>query len=134
MNKDLVLKKNDLMTFMENGIEKQLTIDLWAEQSVKELEKYLTVEVLKVERPTYTTIYEVKEILDKEERKYLSALIKPFRKQVVNICKNNFFNKEYIKIKIDGNCANIVLPTFKKNSMYKNMELYREYTIDELGL
>ena len=45
-----------------------------------------------------------------------------------------FYNdREYLKIRFDE--VNYVdLPYFKKGTMYKNMEVHKEYTLKELGL
>ena len=58
------------------------------------------------------------------------------------ICKSNdskvLQNSEYLRIHIhdalDGAYYDISLPCFKKNTMYKNMELGKRYTLEELGL
>lgn len=74
-------------------------------------------------------------ILDDVEKAYLSAVIKPFRKDVECIVKFKRYpgEKEYIYItmKRDGYCC---LPLFKKDTMYKGMEVNKRYTLKELGL
>lgn len=75
---------------------------------------------------------ESKEILDKQEKEYLSAVIKPFRDRVNYIIKMSGGSGEYIGIYITDDVA--FLPHFKKKSMYKGMELDRKYTLEELGL
>lgn len=74
-------------------------------------------------------------ILDDVERKYLLAIIKPFRKKVKHIAIWDTCNgsKQFVHIKLyDEDCIN--LPNFKPNAMYKGMELHKEYTLKELGL
>ena len=76
-------------------------------------------------------------ILDDEEREYLSAVIKPFRKDVEYIAKLPKFEwiQEAIYIHIGRSWRrNIELPTFKKGMMYKGMEINKRYTLEELGL
>lgn len=76
-----------------------------------------------------------KPILDEVEKKYLSAVIKPFRKKVKHIAIWDTCNgsKHFVHIKLyDEDCTN--LPNFKPNAMYKGMELHKEYTLEELGL
>jgi hypothetical protein len=76
-----------------------------------------------------------KPILDEVEKKYLSAVIKPFRKKVKHIAIWDTCNgsKQFVHIKLyDEDCIN--LPNFKPNAMYKGMELHKEYTLEELGL
>lgn len=92
--------------------------------------------IIKIEEPTYTTVYKYKpEILDEAEKRYLRAVIRPFRDKVNNIRKVKSYtnNKsEYIIISI-GN-ENITLPYFEENAMYKGMRLNKEYTLKELGI
>lgn len=73
-----------------------------------------------------------KEILDEEEKEYLSAVIKPFRYKIEYIAKHGV-NKEYIDICI-RNDSKIIFPYFKSGTMYKGMELNKKYTLEELGL
>ena len=72
------------------------------------------------------------EILDEEEKEYLRVVIKPFRDRVKYIMKNTYYEKEFIDIGV--NKERIGLPCFKGNTMYKGMEKYKEYTLEELGL
>ena len=76
-------------------------------------------------------------ILNDEEKEYLSAVIKPFRKDVEYIMKLPKFEwiQEEIYIHIGRSWrGNIELPTFKKGAMYKGMEINKRYTLEELGL
>lgn len=88
---------------------------------------------------------EVKEdILDKEEKEYLSAVIKPFRDKVTDITKvednvASFYSLYSLRICVHlgfiDKYYELYLPPFeKKSSMYKNMEVDKEYTLKELGL
>ena len=81
---------------------------------------------------------EVPEILTKEEKEYLSAVIKPFRDRVICIKKVSstlYDDREFIEITIDNLFAKrFDFPYFKKNSMYRDMESDRKYTLEELGL
>lgn len=74
------------------------------------------------------------EILDKVEKRYLSAVIKPWRDRVILIAKTSFNmgKKERLSITINGD--DIYLPEFDPNTMYQGMELDRGYTLEELGL
>ena len=82
------------------------------------------------------------DILDEEEKKYLNAVIKPFRDRVEYIKKTEAYNVGYgcgekISIELrdkDGIRDYLSLPWFAKGSMYKNMELGKEYNLEELGL
>ena len=77
-------------------------------------------------------------VLDAAEKRYLSALIKPFKKQVISISKRSINYGEFIDIMIDEgefiNPRNICLPYFIPGKMYKGMKVNREYTLDQLGL
>ena len=73
-------------------------------------------------------------ILDDVEKAYLSAVIKPFRKDVRSITKQkNNEGYEWLRIIVEDNSP-LVLPGFKKGTMYKGMHAYKEYTVEELGL
>ena len=93
------------------------------------------LDIVKVERPTYTTLFERKEeILDEAEKRYLRGVIRPFRDRITSV-------KLY---DVDKNTAYLIfdmkdddsfsLPNFKIGTMYKNMELRESYTLEELGL
>ncbi len=74
-------------------------------------------------------------VLDDVERKYLSAVIKPFRKKIVYIKKRNDSStgKQYIGIALDDDDA-MYFPYFENDAMYKGMQVGRKYTLKELGL
>lgn len=96
------------------------------------------LDIIKVERPAkYETVFESKEeILDKTEKEYLANVIRPFRHEIKTIEKTTKIGDSslcYLNILLKNNdMAN--LPDFKKNSMYKGMEVNKEYTLKELGL
>lgn len=73
-------------------------------------------------------------VLDEVEKAYLSAVIKPFRKKVMDVVKIQYSGgRQSIRIRISrGDCAE--LPFFKNNTMYKGMEVGKYYTPEELGL
>ena len=78
-------------------------------------------------------------VLNEKEKEYLSAVIKPFRDRVVYILKVEAGEYNWlisIKIKRYDEDSNeyIDLPYFRENTMYKNMLINREYTLEELGL
>lgn len=75
------------------------------------------------------------QILDDAEKRYLSAVIRPFRDGVYYIKKisSNDMRKEYIDIGFeDGD--DICLPWFIAGTMYKGMEIDKGYALEELGL
>lgn len=77
----------------------------------------------------------VEPILDDAERRYLSAVIRPFRDDVYAITKKTVCSdgaREYIVISARG--VAIIFPSFDKNTMYKGMEVNRHYTLEDLGL
>lgn len=84
-------------------------------------------------------IYE-KSVLDDVEKKYLMAVIKPYRSRVMSIRKatvGTLYQKIIIRVRHlpeldDNNC--IVLPFFYKGKMYKGMKDDKEYSLKELGL
>ena len=85
-------------------------------------------------------IYE-EPILDEVERRYLRNVIRPFRDRVINIKKLVYPTNvsACINIRIQGEVfkesfADMDLPLFKANTMYKGMKANKEYTLKELGL
>ena len=81
------------------------------------------------------------EVLDEKEKKYLSAVIKPFRDRITYIAKveEDIHWFYWIMIRVDIGFLNdyydFCLPPFEETSdMYKNMEVGKEYTLKELGL
>lgn len=100
---------------------------------------------IKVERGEYATdaILEwmaqpYKEpILNDKEREYLAAVIRPFKKYVCTVCKKyvqscSGLSYEYIVVKLSTERWGF--PKFVEGTMYRNMELDKEYSLEELGL
>ena len=92
--------------------------------------------IIKIEEPTYQTVYESKvEILDEVEKRYLRGVIRPFRNNVEVIRKlfSPTKGKYYIQIRYkDEPPTN--LPYFESKEMYKNMKTDKIYTLKELRL
>lgn len=95
-------------------------------------------DIIRIDRPVeYETIYKNDEILDSTEKKYLAALIKPFRDKVKYIAKvDRDIGRQHITICHDDSLyiEHINLPYFKSRTMYVGMKSNREYTLEELGL
>ena len=84
-------------------------------------------------------VKKAKSILDAAEKRYLSNIIKPFRKHIITIRKIQNYKYEFIEIVIystvEGvSCEVISFPYFNKGKMYKGIEINKEYTLKELGL
>lgn len=97
--------------------------------------------IIKIEEPEYKTVYEEKkEILDKAEKRYLKFVIKPFRDNIKCVVKHNYIispslNKYYEGINIVMKDTQIIeFPFFKVDTMYKNMKIDKEYSLEELGI
>ena len=81
-----------------------------------------------------------KPILTEKEKEYLSAVIKPFRDRIIHIYKFELSGYEGIGIdlkfpKVEKNNEDaMTLPSFEIGTMYKGMELGKDYTLEELGL
>ena len=76
-------------------------------------------------------------ILNDAEKKYLSAVIKPFRDKVDFICKVNTLERygtQRIDIGFTDESIDTELPIFESGTMYKGMKLGHSYTLEELGL
>lgn len=92
---------------------------------------------------TVHDLEEVKEILTAKEKEYLSNIIKPFRDRVNLIRKSHSKLADDIYYKVIEISIKslipywenevIVLPAFKSN-LYSDMEIGKEYTLEELGL
>lgn len=132
MNKNIKLQKRDTVYYKtKNGDDRTVLIDLSSGQSIKDYERDNCFIITKVERPQ--TIYEVKEILDEKEKEYLSAVIRPFKGKVNYIQKEISDTREDIVVCVA--CDDYLsFPYFEKGTMYKGMELDKEYTLKELGL
>lgn len=73
-------------------------------------------------------------VLDEVERKYLSDVIRPFRKKVDTISKFHTVNTmQYIYFQMKDKNG-WTLPLFKKGTMYKGMVQGKHYTLEELDL
>lgn len=81
---------------------------------------------------------EVPDILNKEEKEYLSAVIKPFRDRVDYIEKVVLpnTNEKFIKIGYsEGKIGySMSFPYLPNDEMYKGMKGNRPYKLEELGL
>ncbi len=100
--------------------------DLLTKEEISKLRKLSdkTKLTLEVEEP----------ILDGAERKYLSGVIRPFKDRIKFIRKNRFpTGREYIHIETKDNDMMDMFP-FQKETMYKGLELNKEYKLEELGL
>lgn len=74
------------------------------------------------------------QILDDAEKRYLSAVIRPFRDNVKSISKCiSYPSREFIAIYCK-NGDKTLFPWFEAGTMYQGMERYKEYTVEELGL
>lgn len=83
------------------------------------------------------------QILDDEERKYLSAVIKPFRDKVRYISKvgekvvednAKDYTDCYLFLRFTDANDDMSFPTFREDEMYEGMERNKWYTLEELGL
>ena len=79
-------------------------------------------------------------ILDDVERKYLSAVIRPFRSRVKYIAKIYadsmcaYKVNCYIFIHFNDGSGDMNFPVFQESDMYKGMKPDHAYTLEELGL
>lgn len=75
-----------------------------------------------------------KTLLDKEEKEYLEAVLKPFKDKVDCITKDSSLGGYYINVEL-CNGDNLPFPDFSEQAdMYVNMKPERAYTLKELGL
>lgn len=136
MNKNFVFKKCDKITYTDKfGCKRILVADGWAGHTAMEFENRLG-KILEVTRPAnYRLIYKNFDVLDKEEKEYLSSVIKPFKNKISYIRKSGTLMglEEYIIICVK-NEASMSFPNFKAGTMYKGMEKGKAYTLEELGI
>jgi hypothetical protein len=139
---DIILKKGDVVYFEPQdkyptcfvfGGYKECSVNNYCEAI--ELDNWHP-KIIKIERPTkYETIYETpKEILTKEEKEYLEAVLKPFRDKIRCIVRSSCFDDEFIYIVFNDRDDTMEFPLFEKGTMYKGMEIHKKYTLEELGL
>lgn len=82
------------------------------------------------------------EILTNKEKDFLFSLVELFGEfgEVIALKKTRLIlnEKEYLAIKlrnkINGEIEDISLPDFEQRTMFKKMEIHKEYTLEELGL
>ena len=77
------------------------------------------------------------EILDKVEKKYLGAVIRPYNVDYIKKGESITEEFEFLVIRVNGElmCGEtIMLPYFPKGTMYQGMEVGKEYSLQELGL
>ena len=74
-------------------------------------------------------------VLDDVEREFLSATIKPFRKMIAYIVKDQDYDdgKQCIRI-ILQNGEGMRFPYFDDDTMYKGMKENKKYSLEELDL
>ena len=96
-------------------------------------DNYLLAELL---LGKYEIIKLPKPILDDEEKKYLSRVIRPWRDKVEYIRKINFDDEDEFIVIIyrERESKAMPLPCFKKGTMYKGMEYGKQYSLEELEL
>ena len=79
------------------------------------------------------------QILDDSEKRYLSTVIRPFRNKVKSITKVSDEDLGgslgyHLVIRFFYEYFDMHWPSFLKDTMYKGMEVDKEYTVEELGL
>lgn len=141
--KDEILHEYDTQCFrVEHNNFFKILNDIYFEHKFNQPISEETVDV-----PTLVNWFceEYKEpILNKKEKEYLSNVIRPFRERIISIAKLEDYyddNSPFESIEIKTNTPikeygvdYVSLPYFVKNTMYKEMELNKEYTLKELGL
>ena len=143
----LDLKDGDIVTYRK-GLKKIVSgdklygNDLFAslryyKENLKNVDGEEEYNIVKVERPVkYETVFERKEeILDEVEKRYLTEVIRPFRKRIQFIQKRKEIMgiNPYLRIVFEDN-DELIFPHITDNSMYKGMEVNERYTLKELGL
>lgn len=77
-------------------------------------------------------------LLDCIDRKYFNNFLRPFRDKIQYIRKMQNLDSDYEYIKIiyfkDTQVSNICLPYFKTGTMFKKLELDKQYDLNDLNL
>ena len=106
--------------------------------SLRRVNNLLKSDYLNYLATEFLNVIKVKSILDDKEKEYLSAVIRPFKKRIVNIIKDDKYGDAYIKIIMESYNSHgvdcIYLPDFKSDTMYKGMEADKEYSLEDLRL
>lgn len=76
-----------------------------------------------------------KDVLDETERRYLKTVFSPFRNRDVRVTKLKFpgCSDYYLRAALEDGDS-LAFPNFPAGTMYNGMELYHEYTLEELGI
>ena len=136
--KDIVLKEGDIVTYYHKAANETGEYTVRANDDNSFDDEFLRcVDVLKIERPKYETIYEAqKEILTQKEKEYLEAVLKP-AKENIYLLKKEFVNDSCYRIRISNNIKidKFIIDIYPSDKYsFKGMELDKEYTIKELNL
>ena len=120
---------------------------MWQNESLDELYReyfnaFITLEEAKAElAERKKKAQALKPILDEAERRYLKAVIRPFRDRVNYITKerHSYGRYEFINVNltspyVPSRIEVIDLPYFETGTMYIGMERAKRYTPKELGL
>ena len=89
---------------------------------------------------TWLDAEHIEPILDNAEKRYLSAVIRPFRDRVQYIAKIYadsmcaYKVNCYIFIHFNDGSGDMNFPVFQESDMYKGMKSDKPYTLKELGL
>lgn len=106
-------------------------------KELEEMKKCFDEFIAKAEQ-TLVRMKGKQEILTKEEKEYLEAVIRPFKDEVAYIklkIEDTIYTTDRVFIFIVLKHFNsLQMPYFKCGTMYKGMELEKEYTLEELGL
>lgn len=150
--KDKKLEYISVPTYIEKAVKKLLKLKSNEKELMLQLKDYMLTHDISLDTPLHLLKYIPEDEVDpnqmkmnfetgkveKNEKRYLSSIIKTFKNRIVCIeltnenCSCN--GDVYINIEIDSGTDGIRLPVFKYGTMYKNMKFGREYTLKELGL
>ena len=133
-NKEYQIGAGDIIKFKKHGEIIVGKGKSYIGMTIQELENKYNDKILEVKRPTqYKTTFIKKEILDETEKRYLRAVIRPFKDKVRYIEKTAGWNGYYISIRLKDDDS-VGLPFFRSDEMYKGMQGEKPYTVKELGL
>ncbi len=75
------------------------------------------------------------QLLTDKEREYLKAVFKPFHDENLYITKKGHIDgSQYLIVKFIKSNDFMTFPYFERGTLYKGMEGYHDYTLEELGI
>ena len=117
---------------------KDIYIDI-NEHAIRNIYYHIVNEQNKTDSCLSGCLLEEVHILDKQEHDYLRAVCKPYKVKCIRKTETSLLGEQFIEIVVKsssccGLTAELSMPYFTKDTMYKGMEVNKKYTVEELEL